>query len=129
MADKRNRIIDLCEYLESLGIQINIAKNKARGHLGFFKAQGQTYRIDVKKGLEDDAVLKTLAHEFAHFIHFQVDKKLLSLDSILGDVSDELLENILDITVRAIPKDLDIYFSKSLIDLKFEDIFRISCKS
>ena len=37
MVSERNRIIRLKEYFESLGIEVNIGKNKARGNKGFFR--------------------------------------------------------------------------------------------
>ena len=74
MVSERNRIVNLVKYLESCGITINIAKNKARGHRGYFKAIGDGFRIDIARGLSEDAVLRTLAHEFAHYVHYNYDK-------------------------------------------------------
>ena len=76
MACERNRIVELIDYLSSLGIDVNIAKNKARGNKGFFRVKEEKFRIDIAKGLSDDAVLSVLIHESAHFIHYQYDKKL-----------------------------------------------------
>ena len=36
MADKRDRILELTKYIESLGVQVNLGKNKARGNKGIF---------------------------------------------------------------------------------------------
>ena len=37
MASERNRILDVLNYVESCGIEVNIGKNKARGNKGFFE--------------------------------------------------------------------------------------------
>lgn len=103
MVSERNRILDLVQYLESLGIEVNIGKNKARGNKGFFKFDGSKYRIDIAKGQNEDAILKTLAHEFAHFVHYRYDKTLKSLDFIFDD-SEYITKELLDITVEMIPK-------------------------
>lgn len=103
MVSERNRILDLVQYLESLGIEVNIGKNKARGNKGFFKFDGSKYRIDIAKGQNEDVILKTLAHEFAHFVHYQYDKTLKSLDFIFDD-SEYITKELLDITVEMIPK-------------------------
>ena len=113
MVSERNRIVNLVKYLESCGITINIAKNKARGHRGYFKAIGDAFRIDIARGLSEDAVLRTLAHEFAHYVHYNYDKTLQSLDFIFEE-SEALLEELISITVEIIPK----HNVKPLFDLK-----------
>ena len=103
MVSQRNRIIDIINYLESCGIKINIGKNKAIGNRGFFKVSNNSYRIDVAKNLDDDSIIKTLSHEFAHFIHFQYDKTLNSLNFIF-DENDDVTEELISATVLTIPK-------------------------
>lgn len=103
MVSERNRIIELVNYIESQGVEVNIAKNKARGNKGYFKTDGKTYRIDIAKNQSEDLVLKTLAHEFAHFVHYSYDKTLKSLDFIFDNL-DEVEDELLSITVDMIPK-------------------------
>lgn len=104
MASKRNRILDnLVQYLNSLGIEVNIGKNKAGGNNGFFKAKESGYRIDIAKGLSDENIIGTLSHEFAHFIHYTYDKSLKSLDFIFDD-TESLMEEFIAVTVESIPK-------------------------
>lgn len=103
MVSERDRIIDVVQYIESLGIEVNIGKNKARGNKGFFKFDGSKFRIDIAKGQNEDAILKTLAHEFAHFVHYRYDKTLKSLNFIFDD-SKDITKELLDITVEMIPK-------------------------
>jgi hypothetical protein len=103
MADKRNRILKIVEYLNSCGITVNIAKNKARGNKGFFRALNNQFRIDISKDINDETIIKTLAHEFAHFIHFNYDRKLKSLDFIF-DNNEDILEELISATVYTIPK-------------------------
>ena len=104
MANKRNRILDLTNYLESIGITVNIAKNKAQGKKGFFKVKNNNYRIDIAKGLDEEETIRTLSHEFAHYIHYQNDKTLKSLSFIFPD-NDDVLEELISITVNSILKD------------------------
>lgn len=103
MASERNRIVDLTNYLEACGIEVNIGKNKARGNKGYFKVRGDSFRIDVAKNQAEDSVINILAHEFAHFVHYEYDKTLKSLDFIFTD-SDSLMEELLAVTVATIPK-------------------------
>ena len=103
MDNKRNRINELVKYFETLGIEINLCKNRARGNKGFFKAKGECFRIDIAKSLSEDEVLRVLIHEFAHYIHYSYDKKLSSLNFILGNELDEnLLEELIRLTVDCI---------------------------
>jgi hypothetical protein len=103
MVSKRNRILELTNYLESLGIQVNVGKNKAFGNKGVFKAVKDVYRIDIAKGQCDEAIISTLAHEFAHFVHYQYDKSLKNLDFIFPS-NDGILEELIAITVQILPK-------------------------
>lgn len=105
MAGERNRILNIIDFLESCGIEVNAGKNKARGNKGFFRAKGGSFRIDIAKGLSDDAVLRTFVHEFAHFVHYKYDKTLKSLDFIFENFNDEILEELIELTVDSIPKE------------------------
>lgn len=117
MDDKRNIIIALKNYIESLGVVVNIGKTKARGNKGFFLNRGvDSFRIDISKNIDDNATLSTLLHEFAHYIHYKYDSSLKSLDFVFDDFSDDIREELVNITVQNVPKD----FAKSLLDLKSE---------
>lgn len=103
MACQRNRILELVDYIESIGIQVNIGKNKARGNKGLFKAYNTNFRIDIAKGQTEETVLKTLVHEFAHYIHYSYDKTLSSLNFIFKN--EDLTEELINLTVASIPKE------------------------
>lgn len=105
MVSKRDRILEIARFLEENGIEINIGKNKARGNKGFFKAQGNRFRIDVAKGLSDDAILSTIVHEFGHYIHYNYDKTLNDLSFVFKDNDLELQEELLQLTVNSIPSE------------------------
>jgi len=105
MVSKRNRILNLENYIKSCGIDVNIGKNKARGNKGFFKVKGSDFRIDIAKKQNEEAILKTLAHEFAHFVHYNYDKSLKKLDFIFDDENETILAELLNITVDSISKD------------------------
>lgn len=114
MVSQRNRIINLVNYLETLGIIVNIGKNKARGNKGFFKVVNNNYRIDIANNLTEDAILRVLVHEFAHYVHYKNDKSLKSLDFILPNLNDDLHEELISLTVESIPKES----IKPLFDIK-----------
>lgn len=103
MVSERNRILDLISFVESCGVTVNIGKNKARGNKGYFKVADNSFRIDIAKNLMDDSIVSILAHEFAHFVHYQYDKTLKSLDFIFNS-SDIVTEELLAVTVATIPK-------------------------
>jgi len=75
MAQERNCVNkkDFIKYLKSLGIDVH-NNTKARGHHGFCSQN----RIDVDKNLDDVSASKVLMHEFAHYVHFQLEPSLLS---------------------------------------------------
>lgn len=104
MASKRDRIIELAKYFNSLGIEVNIGKNKAQGNKGFFKVIKGSFRIDICKGLSDEDILHTLVHEFAHYLHYINDNSLKSLDFFAGENWNELIEELIELTVDSIPK-------------------------
>lgn len=117
MVSERNRIIRLKEYIESFGIEVNIGKNKARGNKGFFRGtKSGLYRIDVAKKLDDNEIISVLLHEFAHFVHFIYDKTLSSLDFAFENFNEEIQEELVNITVKKIPKSE----AKALFDKKDE---------
>ena len=105
MVSKRNRILDLVEYLESLGLEVHLSKNKARGHSGFFKAIGEKYRIDIAKGLDENSMLRVLSHEFAHYFHYLNDRHLQDLGFIFENFDDDILDELLKLTVDSIPQE------------------------
>ena len=104
MADKRNCITNFVDYISSLGIKINIAKNKAQGNKGFFKAANDQYRIDVAKGLSESDMLKVLVHEFIHYLHFSYDKTLKSTDFLFNNSFCNFEDELINLTVESIPK-------------------------
>ena len=116
MVSQRNRILELKQYLTTIGIDINIGKNKARGHKGIFMHTPDAFRIDVSKNLDDENILSVLLHEFAHYLHYTYDSKLKSLDFIFGEFSDEIKEELIKVTVLDVPKD----FAASLYGKKNE---------
>lgn len=104
MVGCRNRIIDLINYIESLGVEVNWGKNKAQGNKGFFRVKSDKYRIDISKSLSDEEALSVLVHEFCHYIHYINDKTLKSLDFLGINSNDDLTEELISITVESIPK-------------------------
>ena len=56
------------KYLRTLGIEVHTT-TKARGHQGFFCNN----RIDISKNTPENRVIPTMMHEFAHYIHYQLE--------------------------------------------------------
>ncbi len=59
---------ELIKYFRSLGIEVHTT-TKARGNLGFFLKN----RIDISKNIPQHRLVPTLIHEFAHYIHYQIE--------------------------------------------------------
>ena len=125
MASERNRILNLIKYVESCGIEVNVGRNKARGNKGFFKAVNNCYRIDIAKELSEDAIVATLAHEFAHYVHFNHDKSLRSLDFVFDD-SESVLEELIAATVEMIPKHTvkPLFEQKNAVKKEIEELIK-----
>ena len=118
MACQRNRIVEICNYLKSLGVDVNIGKNKARGNRGVFLGRGsEAFRIDIAKNIPEDNILPVLIHEFAHYVHYSYDFKLESLEFLCKDINDEMLDELINVTVDKIPKSAasELYNCKSTI--------------
>mgnify|MGYP000021222769 FL=1 len=62
---------DLIRYFEGLGIEVHTT-TKARGHQGFFLKN----RIDISKNLPEFRIIPTLLHEFAHYIHYNIEPEM-----------------------------------------------------
>ena len=115
MDSARNSTINIINYLKSLGIDVNDGKNKARGNKGFFKHSSFSgFRIDISNQISEEEKLGVLIHEFAHYMHFQYDKTLKSLDFIFSDLTQEITEELIKITVECVPKSFakEIYGQK-----------------
>lgn len=73
----------LIEYFKSLGLEVNTS-TKARGHQGFYLKN----RIDISKNIPKDRVVPTLLHEFAHYIHAQVEPSMICTGGTIEAVFD-----------------------------------------
>lgn len=112
MACKRDRTGELINFIHKLGIDLNIGKNRARGNKGFFKAINSNYRIDISKQLPEDERLRILIHELVHYVHFNYDKTLKSVDFIFDQKYNEYEEDLLKLAVDTVPKD----FAKDILN-------------
>ncbi|MCD7879951.1 MAG: hypothetical protein LUG16_08475 [Candidatus Gastranaerophilales bacterium] len=62
-------IKNLTDFFRSLNIEIK-TNTKARGNQGLY----QKNRIDIAKSLKEDKAIEVMVHEFAHHIHYKIDK-------------------------------------------------------
>lgn len=117
MVSKRNQFIELLEYIGKYGISVNIGKNKARGNKGVFCVKGNNnLRIDVSKNVSDEEKLSIVLHEFAHYVHYVHDRSLKSLKFIFDDITDTEMEELINVTVCTIPKEV----AKNLYQQKYD---------
>lgn len=91
---KRN----LVAFLTSLNIEVK-TNTKARGNQGLY----QKNRIDVSRGLKEDKAIEVLVHEFAHHIHYKIDKDFLknggSIENIFKTSEiTEIKEELINVT-------------------------------
>lgn len=59
---------ELIDYIKNVGLDVHTT-TKARGHQGFFLKK----RIDISKNISQERIIPTLLHEFAHYIHSQIE--------------------------------------------------------
>ena len=126
MACQRNRIIEnLTKYFESLGIEVNIDKNSARGNKGIFIHKSNNFRIDISKNMNDEECLSVMLHEFAHYIHYKNDKTLKKLDFVFGNLDNKLHEELINLTIESVPKDFaeKLYKRKNDLSLEIKMLF------
>ena len=97
---------NVIEFLRSLDIEVK-TNTKARGNQGLY----QRNRIDISKGLDEERAIEVLVHEFAHHIHYKIDRDfvknggtietLFNTSSII-EIKEELLNvtNLIDKNTR-----------------------------
>lgn len=95
MVSTRNKTIknEVIKYISSFGITVNTV-TKARGNRGFFKDG----RIDISRNLDDDYAIRTLVHEFAHFVNHKLDSKINDLKILFQDDSECIKSELLEVT-------------------------------
>ena len=89
---------DLIKFLRSIGLEVHTS-TKARGHQGFYIKN----RIDISKNISSERFIPTLLHEFAHYIHSQIEPFMEntggSLEVIFDDNNIEFYEKeLIEIT-------------------------------
>ena len=84
---------ELISYLSEIGLDIHTT-TKARGHNGFFKDG----RIDISKNLDDCSAIKTILHEFAHYVNSLLDSKFKNSYVLFDTNIEELKEELLCVT-------------------------------
>ena len=92
MVNTRNETVlksELITYLSRIGLDIHTT-TKARGHNGFFK-EG---RIDISKNLDDCSAIKTILHEFAHYVNSLLDSKFKNSYVLFNTDIENLKEEI-----------------------------------
>ncbi len=76
---KRNVI----EFIRECGIEVK-TNTKARGNQGLY----QKNRIDLSRSIKDDKAIEVLVHEFAHHIHYKIDKDFIKNGGSLEKLFD-----------------------------------------
>lgn len=63
---------ELVKFLKNEGIEV-YTNTKALGNQGFFRHN----RIDISKSITPQRACQVIAHEYAHFIHYQIKPEML----------------------------------------------------
>lgn len=89
---------NVIEFLKSLNIEVK-TNTKAHGNQGLY----QRNRIDISRGLKEDKAIEVLVHEFAHHIHYQIDKDFItnggSIETLFNtDKAEEIKFELLNVT-------------------------------
>lgn len=96
MDSTRNKIKELSKFIHSLGVEVNL-NTKARGHQGFFLKN----RIDVSKNTPRNKVIQVLLHEFAHYIHYQIEPNVNKTKgnlSVIFNTNDDIFDELIAVT-------------------------------
>ena len=88
----------LVKFFRSLGLTVNTT-TKARGNLGLYTKN----RIDISKEIDEERVVPTLVHEFAHHIHYKIESTDISKGGTLEKIFDcsevnEIREELVELT-------------------------------
>ena len=91
---KRNVI----DFLRSVNIEVK-TNTKARGNQGLY----QKNRIDIAKGLKEERAIEVLVHEFAHHIHYKIDKDFIKKGGTINtlfktDDISEIKKELINVT-------------------------------
>ena len=62
---------ELIKHLTALGLDVHTS-TKARGHQGFYMKK----RIDISCNIPEQRLIPTLLHEFAHYVHSQIESSI-----------------------------------------------------
>lgn len=89
---------ELIKYLKDIGLEIHTS-TKARGNQGFFIRN----RIDISKNIAPDRMMPTLIHEFAHYIHSQIEPFMGRTGGTIEKIFDDdnpkyYINELLDVT-------------------------------
>ncbi len=76
---KRNVI----EFMRNCGIEVK-TNTKARGNQGLY----QKNRIDLSRNIKEDKAIEVLVHEFAHHIHYKIDRDFVKHGGSLEKLFD-----------------------------------------
>lgn len=74
---------NVIDFLRMIGIEVR-TNTKARGNQGLY----QKNRIDIARGLKDDRAIEVLVHEFAHHIHYKIDKDFIKKGGTIETLFD-----------------------------------------
>lgn len=116
----------LIKYFRALGLTVN-RSTKARGHQGFYLKN----RIDVSRNTPPDRVVPTLLHEFAHYIHSQIEPDMPrtggTFTALFGEENKIFTEELIKVTnfVDENSLFLKLYEHKDRLKNKIKDLERI----
>ncbi len=121
------RAKDLIKYLRSIGLEVHTSTS-ARGNQGFYMKK----RIDISKNIPQERVIPVLLHEFAHYIHSQIEPFMErtggTLEVLFDDDNSRFYKNeLLEIT-RLVDKNSScekLLAHKQIIKSKIENYEKV----
>ena len=84
---------EIINFFISLGIEVHTS-TKALGHQGFFRLN----RIDISRDINEERIIPTLIHEFAHFITFNIKAKCNDFNPIFKTDDNYIYNELIKVT-------------------------------
>ncbi len=118
---------DLIEYLRSIGLRVNTS-TFARGNQGFYIKN----RIDISKNITQERVIPVLLHEFAHYIHSEIEPFMEKTGGTIEKIFDDDIKEFYEKELFEVTKFVDknskfekLEYHKSLIKEKIKEYEKI----
>ena len=93
---------ELIKHFKNLGLEVHTS-TKARGHQGFYLKK----RIDISKDIPEDRITPVLLHEFAHYVHSQIEPFMERAGGSLERLFDDRFVSVYEKELLAVTNFVD----------------------